>query len=108
MARKKKLSTAEVISNSEKIFHDIRWKNGIVVCPYCGSIHICEKEHYHYKCNSCKNRFTDKTNTLMHGSKLSISVWMQAIYEQNGRVYTKDNIDLILSKAEGLLASIAR
>lgn len=81
MARKNKLSVAEVITNAEEIFHKIRWANGIVVCPYCGSIHICEKEHYHYKCNHCKNRFTDKTNTLMHGSKLSVKVWMQAIYE---------------------------
>lgn len=81
MARKNKLSTAQVIKNGEEIFHRIRWKNGIVVCPYCGSIHICEKEHYHYKCNHCKNRFTDRTKTLMHGSKLSINVWMQAIYE---------------------------
>lgn len=81
MARKNKLSTAQVIKNGEEIFHRIRWKNGIVVCPYCGSIHICEKEHYHYKCNSCKNRFSDRTRTIFHGSKLPISVCMQAIYE---------------------------
>ena len=82
MATKKhKLSTAEVIRNAEQIFHRLRWKYEIVVCPYCGSMHIRDYGNYHYKCNSCKNRFTDKTKTLMHGSKLSISTWLQAIYE---------------------------
>lgn len=81
MSRKKRLSTSEVIKNADAIFHRIRWKYGIVVCPYCGSMHITVKEGYHYKCNSCKNRFSDRTKTLMHGSKLSVAVWMQAIYE---------------------------
>lgn len=81
MAIKNKLSTAQVIRDSAEIFHNIRWKLGIVVCPYCGSIHVKVYDGYHYKCNSCKNRFSDRTKTLMHGSKLPISVWMQAIYE---------------------------
>lgn len=81
METKKQLTTREVIENAEVIFHKIRWADGIVVCPYCGSVHIKEYDGYKYKCNSCKNRFTDRTNTLMHGSKLSIKVWMQAIYE---------------------------
>ena len=42
-----------------------------------------KKSTPNYKCNSCKRRFTDKTNTLMHGSKLPVSVWMQAIYEMS-------------------------
>lgn len=81
MSPKKRLSTAEVIKNADEIFHGLRWKYGIVVCPYCGSIHIKEYDGYKYKCNDCKYRFSDKTNTLMHGSKLPVSVWMQAIYE---------------------------
>lgn len=82
-ARKHKLSTAEVIKNADEIFHKLRWHLGIVVCPYCGSIHIKEYEGYKYKCNDCKNRFTDKTNTLMHGSKLPVAIWLQAIYEMS-------------------------
>ena len=78
---KTRLSTAEVIKNAEEIFHGIRWSNGIVVCPYCGSVHIKEYDGYKYKCNHCKNRFSDRTKTLMHGSKLSIKVWLQAVYE---------------------------
>lgn len=81
MAARKQLSTREVITNAAKIFHGLRWKYGIVVCPYCGSIHIKEHDGYRYRCLDCKTKFSDKTNTLMHGSKLSVSVWMQAIYE---------------------------
>lgn len=82
MATKKhQLSTAEVIKNGAEIFHKIRWGFGIVVCPYCGSLNICEHGDFTYKCNSCKHRFSDKTNTLMHGSKLPVSTWMQAVYE---------------------------
>ena len=97
--KKQRLSTREVIENAEKIFHGIRWKYGIVVCPYCGSMNICEHEGYHYKCNSCKKRFSDRTKTLMHGSKLSIKVWMQAIYE----MFTDNFISSItLSKKLGI------
>ena len=81
MAKVKQLSTRQVIENAEQIFHSIRWKNGIVVCPYCGSIHVKEYDGYKYKCNHCKTRFNDKTKTLLHGSKLSVKVWMQGIYE---------------------------
>lgn len=80
-AKKHRLTTSEVVKHGEEIFHRLRWKYGIVVCPYCGSINICEHDGYRYKCNSCKNRFSDRTNTLMHGSKLSVGIWMQAIYE---------------------------
>ena len=76
-----KLSTAQVIKHAGELFHKARWTNGIVVCPYCGSIHIKAIGEYRYKCNSCKNRFNDRTRTLLHGSKLSIEVWMQGIYE---------------------------
>lgn len=78
---KKHLTTAQVIRNAEEIFHGLRWLHGIVVCPYCGSIHVKDYGGYHYRCMDCKRKFSDRTNTLMHGSKLSIQVWMQGIYE---------------------------
>lgn len=81
MSSKKVLSSREIIKNGAKIFHKIRWKYDIVVCPYCGSIHIKEYDGYRYKCNSCKNRFSDRTNTLMHGSKLSVGIWLYGLYE---------------------------
>ena len=80
----------EVTKDAEHIFHRYRWALGIVVCPYCGSIHVTQSQapnrfakgnEYKYKCNSCKNRFNDKTRTLLHGSKLSVQVWMLGLYE---------------------------
>ena len=81
MAKVNTFSTRYIIENAPLIFHKNRWAHGIVVCPYCGSVHIHEYGDYTYKCNSCKARFSDKTRTLMHGSKLPVSVWMQAVYE---------------------------
>lgn len=78
---KNQLSTTYVLEHAAEIFHGLRWKNGVVVCPYCGSIHIKQYEGYKYKCNSCKNRFSDKTNTLMHGSRLPVKTWLHGIYE---------------------------
>lgn len=37
------------------------------------------KPHYHYRCMDCKSDFTDKTNTLMHNSKLPVSIWLQTV-----------------------------
>lgn len=78
-----KLSVLKVTKDAELLFHRYRWAHGIVVCPYCGSIHITENPDnpYHYKCNSCKNRFSDRTRTLLHGSKLSVQLWMLGLYE---------------------------
>ena len=83
--RNHRLSVREIVKNGAEIFHKLRWYHGIVVCPYCCSVHIKEYDGYRYKCNSCKSRFNDKTNTLMHGSKLSVSTWMHAIYEMDIR-----------------------
>lgn len=76
-----KLTTEHIILNGAELFHQSRWNYGIVVCPYCGSLHIKTYSGYKYKCNSCKKYFNDKTRTLLHNSKLSVNKWMQALYE---------------------------
>ena len=91
MARKSRLSTAQIIRHAAEIFHKVRGGYGIVVCPYCGSVHIKEYDGYNYKCNSCKNRFSDKTRTVMHGSKLPVSAWMQGMYEMFTSNFTSSN-----------------
>ena len=75
----KKLNLIYITKNAEKIWHQIRWKDGYVYCPYCNSINIYHCEHG-YKCKDCTKRFTDKTNTLLHGSKLPIQIWLIAIF----------------------------
>lgn len=79
-----KLSTKQVILNADSIFHSLRWLNGVVVCPYCGEVHKiyqAKDGSFNYKCGKCKNRFSDRTKTLLHNSKLSTEIWMQAVYE---------------------------
>lgn len=76
-----KLSTKQVILNAEQIFHQARWSTGVVYCPYCGEVHKIYTCKNGYKCGKCNHKFTDRTKTLLHGSKLPTDVWMQAIYE---------------------------
>lgn len=79
-----RLSSREVITNGAKIFHELRWTGGLVICPYCGSIEVSEKfisGFYSYRCRHCGHRFSDRTRTVMHGSKLPIEMWVYALYE---------------------------
>lgn len=80
MATSNRLSVLQVAKNATEIFHKARWAYGIVVCPYCGSIHIKKYDGYRYKCNNCKNRFSDKTRTMLHGSRLPIETWVMGLY----------------------------
>ncbi len=89
-----KLSTARVIKDADNIFHSIRWNGGVVVCPYCGEktkIYQAKNGGYSYKCGCCGHKFTDRTKTLLHGSKLSTAKWLQGIYE----VFTSKGISSI-------------
>lgn len=76
-----KLSTRQVILNAEEIFHRARWSTGVVYCPYCGEVHKVYTCKIGYKCGKCGRRFTDRTKTLLHGSKLGTDIWMQGLYE---------------------------
>ena len=41
---RQKLSVLKVTRDAENIFHRYRWALGIVVCPYCGSIHVTQSQ----------------------------------------------------------------
>jgi transposase-like protein len=76
---------------------EMRWSNGIT-CPHCGSI----AEHYFlnakapagrktrtgnvtqrrlWKCRECRKQFSVTTGTVMHGSKVSLRIWLFVIFE---------------------------
>lgn len=76
-----RITTREISKDGARLFHSLRWSYGVVICPYCGSLRIVEKGDYKYRCSDCGSRFSDKTKTLLHGSKLSVEVWMLGIYE---------------------------
>lgn len=74
----KHLTLKQLQEQPEKIFHELRWKNG-VYCPKCGSvdIHTRDKEH---RCRDCDNRFSDRSGTIFHSCKLSTYQILTAIY----------------------------
>lgn len=75
----KKLNLIYISKNADKLWHQIRWQGKPVYCPICGSLQVYHC-HTGYKCKDCGRRFTDKTNTLLHGSKLDIVVWLMAMF----------------------------
>lgn len=95
-----RLTVFKLVSNADEIFHKCRWAYGIVYCPYCCSTHVhthagnftntnvvsskiahAHTHVYKHRCMDCKRKFTDKTKTLLHKSKLGIDVWMLCAYE---------------------------
>lgn len=73
-----KNSIRYVVKNAESIYKQLRW-HGEVKCPHCGSVKIYECSQG-YKCASCRKRFTNYTNTIMHGSKLDCAAWVLTLY----------------------------
>jgi transposase-like protein len=67
-----------IAQHGDEIFRNLRWPDGIT-CS-CGSHRITRLPDGRYKCKDCGKIFSDKTDTLFHGSKLPISFWMLALY----------------------------
>lgn len=60
---------------------NLRWKDGIVRCPFCNSSnHWFMSSYKKWKCKNCRKQFTIKNNTFMHDSHISIDKWMCAIW----------------------------
>ena len=63
----------------------IRWPNG-PVCPHCGSMEghyqLQGKAHRSglWKCKDCREQFTVTVGTVFERSKISLNVWLQAVY----------------------------
>lgn len=76
-----RFSVGYILANADQIFHSVRWLNNLVWCPYCNSFEIVDYGNYHYRCKRCGNRFSDRTRTVMHNSKLPVKIWVHAAYE---------------------------
>ena len=58
-----------------------RWPEGFV-CPDCGGLRAClltTKAHT-YQCSTCHKQTSVTAGTVMHGSKLALTVWFWAAY----------------------------
>ena len=68
---------------AEQWFVDGRWPDG-VTCPFCASSeNVMERKNRKpqpYRCRACRKDSSVKTDTLMHGSKLSLGTWAVAYF----------------------------
>ena len=65
-----------------KWFAEARWPDG-AWCPHCGSTNVqsgAKHASQPYRCRDCRKRFSVKTGTAMHDSKLGLQVWAIATY----------------------------
>ena len=68
---------------AEAWFVRVRWPDG-VTCPKCGSTRVRRRRRYvsqPFRCGGCRQNFSVRTNTLMHGSKLGYWTWLMALYQ---------------------------
>lgn len=64
---------------AEQWFENLMWPSG-VFCRACGSDDIQNRKPKRYRCRTCKGKFTVRTGTLLHSSKLPLQKWVWAIY----------------------------
>lgn len=60
-----------------------RWADGVMLCPHEGCGHdkaYVYKDGIHYKCKSCKLKYTARTGTFMEASKLPTIKWFCALF----------------------------
>ena len=60
-----------------------RWGDGLVVCPKCGSERgtRMNRADMPYRCKDCRKFFSVKTGTPMAESKLPVTSWLMAAYQ---------------------------
>src|SRR5579863_4741586 len=71
-------------ADSERAFKyavKLRWPDGKVACPRCGSDHhsFVSTRRLWY-CNPCKKQFTMKVGTIFEDSPLAMDKWMTAVW----------------------------
>lgn len=77
--------TAPQFTNEEAIGHleASRWPHG-VVCPHCGSENVHrmggKTQAGYFLCNSCRDKFTARTGTVMERSHIPVHKWLLAIH----------------------------
>jgi transposase-like protein len=60
---------------------NLRWPNGVVSCPRCGSEkHSFIKTRRIWFCSGCKKQFTLKVGTIFEDSPLGLGKWMCAFW----------------------------
>lgn len=63
----------------KRFIKEQRWGE-VVVCPYCGSVHVYTCKGLRFKCKECKNTFSVKVGTIFEDSNISLRKWFIAMY----------------------------
>ena len=70
--------------NSERVCEqaiiDSRWKDGDVICPYCGEHHCVRRKDGRFRCHHCGRNFSCLVGTIFENTKLSLIKWFVAMY----------------------------
>lgn len=77
-------------------FEKLRWADG-ATCAHCASTNVyfiepsngvsrstrtgAQSERRVWRCRDCKRQFSVITNTMMHGTKIALRVWLMVIFE---------------------------
>lgn len=64
----------------KKALADARWRDGVVVCPFCGGVHCSHRKDGSYRCNYCKQNFSVLVGTIFENTKISLVKWFMAMY----------------------------
>lgn len=65
---------------SYKVFiENIKWRS-YVNCPFCNSrAHSKIRNTFRFHCNSCNSDFSITVNTIMHGTRVDMRKWVEAL-----------------------------
>lgn len=76
------LNIPYIVKNADSLWKKIRWSatNGIPTCS-CGCQDTYKLSDGRYKCKECGKIFSDRTGTLLHHSKLSVEIWLIALFK---------------------------
>ena len=69
--------------NCHKFMVDLRWSDGVVKCPVCGSDRVCYlAKNRVWKCYAThpKLRFSLKTGTIFEDSPIGLEKWLPAVW----------------------------
>ena len=70
-------------TSARKWFEDIRWPDGNMTCPRCGSLdvsNVASQKPMPYWCTGCRSYFSVKVGTVMESSKIPLRKWAFSLY----------------------------
>ena len=65
---------------AREFLEELRW-HGQRVCPYCGTlVHQHNEKEGYYRCGTCRQVYTVRTDTIFERSHIGLRKWLFAIY----------------------------